>query len=196
MMQHSATQERSMRRVSVVGNSGSGKTTFARDLAGRLGVPHTELDSVFHQPGWTPLPPDEFRAAIGEVAARDAWVVDGNYREVRELLWHRADTVVFMDLPRHEVLSQLVPRTLRRLVMREELWNGNREELHNLLSRDPEQSIILWSVTQHRKYRRRYVTAMHDPRWSHIGWVHLDSRRHADWWLSQWSRSGLSRTPA
>jgi adenylate kinase family enzyme len=183
-------------RVSVVGSSGAGKTTFARDLAGRLGVPHTELDSIFHQPGWTALPVDDFRAAVRGVAGEDAWVVDGNYSEVRDLLWRRADTVVFLDLPRHEVMSQLVPRTLRRVITREELWNGNREELRNLLSRDPEQSILLWSVTSHRRIRRRYVTAMHDPRWSHIRWVHLDSRRQADWWLARWSRSNLSRSPA
>jgi adenylate kinase family enzyme len=185
-----------MQRVSVVGNSGAGKTTFARDLAARLGVRHTELDSIFHQPGWTPLPSDDFRSAVREVAAEDAWVVDGNYSEVRDLVWRRADTIVFLDLPRHEVLSQLVPRTLRRVITGEELWNGNREELHNLLSRDPEQSILVWSVTSYRRVRRRYITAMHDPRWSHIQWVHLDSRRQADWWLSQWPRADVSDTPA
>jgi len=44
-----------VRRVSVVGVSGSGKTTVARALAARLGVPHVELDAIYHQPGWTGL---------------------------------------------------------------------------------------------------------------------------------------------
>jgi ABC-type glutathione transport system ATPase component len=45
-----------VRRVSVVGNSGAGKSTLARTLAGALDAEFRELDSVFHQAGWVPLP--------------------------------------------------------------------------------------------------------------------------------------------
>ena len=67
-----------VRRVSVVGNSGSGKSTLARELASGLGVPHVELDSIFHQPGWEPLAEDEFRRLVTERADGDVWVIDGN----------------------------------------------------------------------------------------------------------------------
>ena len=70
-----------------MGNSGSGKTTLAAQIAAGLGVPHLELDSVFHQPGWTELPLEEFRAKVGEVVATDRWVVDGNYTAVQDLVW-------------------------------------------------------------------------------------------------------------
>src|SRR5262249_549599 len=73
----------SVRRVSVVGNSGSGKSTLARELATILGVPHLELDSVFHQPGWEPLPGDEFRRLVTAKTTEDGWVIDGNYSAVR-----------------------------------------------------------------------------------------------------------------
>jgi hypothetical protein len=58
-------------------------------LAARLGVPYVELDAVFHQPGWTELPIEDFRARVAEAAAGDAWVVDGNYRAVLDLVWAR-----------------------------------------------------------------------------------------------------------
>lgn len=87
-------------RVSVVGNSGSGKSTLGRALAARLGVPYVELDAIFHLPAWTELPRDEFRKQVGALAAGDAWVIDGNYLAVRDLVWARADTVVWIDLLR------------------------------------------------------------------------------------------------
>jgi adenylate kinase family enzyme len=86
-----------VRRISVVGNSGSGKTTLAAAVAGALGVPHLELDSVFHQPGWEPLDKDVFRARVAEFAAADGWVIDGNYSSAQDLVWQRADTVLWQD---------------------------------------------------------------------------------------------------
>jgi adenylate kinase family enzyme len=93
-------------------------------LAARLGVPYVELDAVFHQPGWTELPIEDFRARVAEAAAGDAWVVDGNYRAVLDLVWARADTAMWLDLPRAVVMRRLVARTARRAVRRAP--SGNR----------------------------------------------------------------------
>ena len=162
-------------RVSVVGNSGSGKSTLAAALAEHLAVPWIELDSIFHQPGWDPLPGDEFRARVEALAAGDGWVIDGNYTAVRGLVWARADTVVWLDLPRPLVMRRIVARTLRRAARRQELWNGNREPWSNWLTLDPERSIIMWSWTQHAKYRVRYQQAMADPALAHLSFVRLRS---------------------
>ena len=144
-----------MQRVSVVGNSGSGKTSLARELAAAMDVPLLELDSTFHLPGWTDLPVDEFRARVSEFIRGDGWIVDGNYSAVRLLVWARADTVVWVDPPHPVVMARVVRRTLRRVVTREELWNGNREPWSNVSSLDPKRSIVAWSWTQRRKYRDR-----------------------------------------
>ena len=165
-----------MQRVSVVGNSGSGKSTMARQLAAALGVPHLELDSVFHQPGWEPLPADEFRRVVDAAVAGDGWVMDGNYSAVRPIVWARADTVVWLDLPRRTVMRQVVWRTLRRAVIRQELWNGNRESLRNFLTWAPEESIISWAWHNHGKYRDRYAAAAADPANAHLTFIRLTSR--------------------
>ena len=162
-------------RVSVVGNSGSGKSNLAAALARRLPAPWIELDSIYHQPGWNPLPVPDFRARVETLTAGDAWVIDGNYTAVRDLVWARADTVVWIDLPRPLVMRRIVSRTLRRAVRRQELWNGNREPLSNWLTLDPERSIIVWSWTQHAKYQVRYGAAMSDPAWAHLSFVRLRS---------------------
>jgi adenylate kinase family enzyme len=163
-----------VRRISVVGISGAGKSTVARQLAAALGIPHLELDGVFHQAGWQPLPRAEFRAAVAEVTAGDAWVIDGNYSSsVQDLIWSRADTVVWLDPSRARVMRQLVPRTLGRMVRRTELWNGNRESWTGLFRRDPEESILRWAWTRHALTRERYRRDQADPAHSHLRFVRL-----------------------
>jgi adenylate kinase family enzyme len=172
-----------VQRVSVVGNSGSGKTTLARALAARLGVPHIELDARFHRPGWQPTPDDEFREMVAGLAAGRGWVIDGNYTVVRDIVWDRADTVVWIDPPKAVVMAQVTRRTLIRGVRRVELWNGNRESLRNAIARDPERSIVRWAWTRHGVYRERYTGAMADPVNAHLDFVRLRSRRQARRWL-------------
>lgn len=160
-----------VRRVAVLGPSGAGKSTLAAALAERLDLPWLELDGVFHQPGWTALPDAEFRRRVGDVVAGDRWVVDGNYSIVRDLVLARADTVVWLRVPRPVVMGQVLLRTSRRLLLRTELWNGNRESLRNVLSRDPERSIVLWAWRAHGRHDAEYA-ALRDERW-----VVLRSRR-------------------
>jgi len=164
----------------VVGCSGSGKTTLARSLAEALGSPHTELDSIYHQPGWTPLTDEEFRRRVAAVVEADRWVVDGTYSVVQDIVWGRADTVVWFDLPYLTVMSRAIRRTVRRTITREELWNGNREPLSNLYSLKPEKSIIAWAAVRHKVYRRRFSEAEHDPRWASLRFVRLRSQSEAD----------------
>jgi adenylate kinase family enzyme len=146
----------------VVGNSGSGKSTLARQLAQVLQVPCLELDSVFHQPGWEPLPVPEFQDIVRRRASEDGWVIDGNYSAVRDIVWARADTVVWFDLPRAVVMRQIIWRTIRRAAVRQELWNGNREPWQNFLSWDPEKSVISWAWHKHAEYHSRYAAAAAD----------------------------------
>jgi adenylate kinase family enzyme len=160
----------------VVGSSGSGKSTLARALAGRLGVPHLELDAWYHQPNWQPLPAGELRSRVDAATRDGGWVVDGNYSTVRDIVWARADTVIWLDLPRRTVMRQVVWRTLRRVVLRVELWNSNRERWRNLLTRDPNENIILWAWQRHGTNRDRFLAASTDPAWRHLEFVRIRSR--------------------
>ncbi len=111
-------------------------------------------------------------------------MVDGNYSTVRDIVWDRADTVVWVDLPFATVMARTIARTVRRVVTREELWNGNKEPWSNLYSFNPEKSIIAWAATRHRVYRQRYGEAEHDPRWARLRFVRLRSQREADAFLA------------
>jgi adenylate kinase family enzyme len=164
-----------VRRVSVVGTSGAGKSTLAAELARRLGAPCVELDSVYHQAGWVPLPAAEYRARVAEAAAGECWVIDGNYSAVRDIVWARADTVVWLDLPRRTVMRRIIRRSFRRVAGRVELWNDNREHWGNLFTLDKEESVISWAWQTHAANRVKYEAAMADPANGHLRFVRLTS---------------------
>lgn len=173
-----------MERISVVGVSGSGKTTLARRLSETLDLPRVELDALHNQSGWTPMPAEELQARVAELTAGRRWVVDGNYAsKLGDLVWQRADTMVWLDLPRATVMRQLVPRTVARAATRRELWNGNREPLTGMFRWDPHRSIIRWSWTTHPAVRDRYEAMLVDPAYGHLRFVRLHSRAEVRRWL-------------
>ena len=184
-----------MRRVSVVGTSGSGKTTVARRLSEGLGAPHVELDALFHGPGWQPAEGGAFLAAVDRATAGDAWVVDGNYRAVvgEGPVWARADTVVWLDLPRAVVMRRVLWRTLRRALRREVLWNGNREPVGGLVRWDPERSVVRWAWTTHAERRQQLEGAMGSPSCAHLRFVRLRSRAEVEAFLAE--AGGARATP-
>jgi len=163
------------RRIIIRGTSGSGKTTLARRIAACRAIPHVELDAIFHQADWTPLDDAQFRAAVAAFMDDERWVVCGNYRQIAPLLLERADTVVLLDLPRRTVMSRVLRRSLRRAVLREELWNGNKERLRNLLRRDPEISIIAWAWTTHAQRHVEMGAFLANPPRDELRVVHVRS---------------------
>jgi adenylate kinase family enzyme len=164
-----------VQRVSVVGTSGAGKSTVAAALASLLGASYLELDSVHHQADWTPLPRSEFRALVAAAATGERWVIDGNYSSVQDIVWARADTVVWLDLPRRTVMRRVIWRTLRRVGGRVELWNGNRERWQNFFTLDKEESVIAWAWQTHAANRAQYEAAMADPGYGHLRFIRLRS---------------------
>lgn len=168
-----------VQRVIVIGTTGSGKTTLARALAARLGVPHGEQDAWNHLPGWREAPLSEFRARVAAFAARPAWVMDGNYGKARDLGWARADTLVWLDYPAPAVFGRLLSRTLRRLVTRQQLWNGNREHVRDVLRSG---SPLPWFFRTH--WRRRRETPDLLARYPHLQVVRLRTPREAARWLA------------
>ena len=150
------------RRILVTGTSGAGKTTLAGALAQRLGVPHTDIDGLYHGPGWVPRP--EFSDDVAALAAREEWVTEWQYSVVRPLLLGRADLLVWLDLTRATVMRQIVPRTLCRRLRRVELWNGNVEPPLWTLLTDPDH-ILRWAWRTHPKTTARVhqVLASTDP---------------------------------
>lgn len=167
--------------ISVVGTIGSGKTLLAREISERLAIPHIELDSLHWEENWVETPDPVFRERVMRSLQNDSWVADGNYHQVRDIVWSRANTVVWLDYSLRIIMSRLVRRTLRRVFTREKLWNGNQEHLRFLFTRD---SVLLWALKTYRRRRREYPVLLSQPENSHLTVVRLGSPREAREWLS------------
>lgn len=168
-------------RISVVGTSGSGKTTFAKQISQHLAIPHIELDALHWEPNWTGVSTDVFRERVAQALSSDSWVVDGNYSRVRDIVWGKADTVVWLDYSLAVIMGRLLRRTFRRVITQEELWSGNRETWQTTFSRD---SILLWALGTYQRSRREYPILFNQPEYSHLKVVHLRSPKAARDWFS------------
>ena len=168
------------RRVLVAGVSGSGKTTVAARVARALDAPHTELDSLFHGPGWVPR--EEFLEDVRALAASETWTTEWQYPAARPLLLERADLLVWLDLPFATVtLPRLLRRTVRRRLRREVLWNGNVEPPLRTVLTDPEH-VVRWAVAGRRKLHARVPLLERDR--PALTVVRLRSPREVSGWLA------------
>ena len=103
----------SVQRVAVVGPGGAGKSTFARQLGRRAGLPVIPLDEHYWRPGWVETPAGEWRARQRELVAGERWIMDGNYGSTFDVRFARADTVVVVMPGRLRCLLGAIRRTLR-----------------------------------------------------------------------------------
>jgi adenylate kinase family enzyme len=141
-----------LERVVIIGSSCSGKTTMAKQVAAILQVAHIELDALHWLPEWQERPDSEFRELVASAVAAERWVVDGNYNMVRDVVWQRATTLVWLNHSFPVVFWQAVSRTVIRSIGHRTLFSGNKESIRQaFFSRD---SMILWVIKTFHERRR------------------------------------------
>ncbi len=169
-------------RAAVVGVTGCGKTTLARGLARRFDVPHVELDALYWGPNWTPRSDETFWALTADALSGAAWTVDGNYGKVRDVVWRRANVLVWLDYTLPVILWRLTRRIWQRSLTHEVLWNGNREQLWpHFFSRD---SLYWWALKTYARRRRDYTELPQRPEYAHLKVVRLKTPHEAQRWLA------------
>ena len=171
-------------KINVIGTSGSGKTTFGRQLAEILRIPFLEMDAIFWGPNWSSPEDVELFRILDEALEGDAWVLDGNYTRTIPIKWDQVDIVVWLDFNFLRTLAQAVNRAISRILSQEELWpgTGNRETIRKLLSRE---SIVLWTIRTHRRNKIRNSNFMKENEFSHIDFIRLKSPQEATHFLEQ-----------
>jgi adenylate kinase family enzyme len=147
-------------RVLIYGVTGSGKTTLARQVAEKTGLPWHSVDDLTWEPGWISVPPAEQRRRIAAICAGERWIIDSAYSSWLDLVLARADLIVALDYPRWRSLAWLTRRTLTRAVTRRPVCNGNTESFRQMLSRD---SIIVWHFRSFARKRARMRAWAADP---------------------------------
>ncbi|MDF2153555.1 shikimate kinase [Vibrio sp. CAU 1672] len=145
-----------MKRINVVGTSGSGKSTFSRMLSDKLNYPYLEMDAMFWKPNWQESLDEEFFATLEEQLRDEHWVLDGNYNRTVSIKWSRVDTVIWVDFSFPRTIYQAVKRAFIRSVTKQELWQktGNVESFKK--SFFSKRSVILWILKTYKRNRVRY----------------------------------------
>ncbi|MDP3950395.1 AAA family ATPase [Microbacterium sp.] len=170
-------------RVLIAGVTGSGKTTLARRLGQAWSLEHTEIDSLFHGPDWTPRP--EFLDDVRAFAATERWVTEWQYtsKDTDEIMTPRAQLAIWLDYPYRVVRSRLIRRTLWRSILRTEMYNGNVEKpIWKLLAtRDPEENILAWQ-TKTRGFWTEKMPGVRE-RFPHLTIVRFSHPRETERWL-------------
>ena len=172
-------------RILILGRTGSGKTTLARELAAALGVAHVELDSLYFGPEFSTAPLVVLRERTSAAIAGDRWVTDGNKRAVRDLVWPRADTVVWLDYPVYVSLWRLAQRARTRTssMRTEAARTGRKSDLPRQML--AAASGVLTALRSHRGQRREYPRLFAQPENRHLAVARLRSPRATRRWLAR-----------
>ena len=145
-----------MKRVNVIGTSGSGKSHFSQKLAEKMGVPYIQLDAIYWQPNWSEPSNEAFFADLKSAISADVWVLDGNHSKTNHIKWQRTDTIIWLDFSFFRTFRQILSRSIKRAWTKGEIWKGtgNKESFRkSFLSSD---SVILWMLTNYTKTKHKY----------------------------------------
>lgn len=181
----------SPRRIIVIGNTCAGKSTLGADLAERLSVPFVDLDALYWERNWQPVPLDEFRRRVDEVTRANGWVLAGSYSNQWDISWKRAEVIVWLDIPLRVIVVRILRRSYQRWRRRELLWGTNYERLFlQLKVWDQKASLVAWAVRHDASKRRGYEAAMRDQRWQHILFHRFRSNDDAEQWMKTFGTFG------
>jgi shikimate kinase len=172
------------RHIVVVGVTACGKSTLAEELARRLDLEYIELDAIFWKPGWVESRSEEFRERVEAVTRAPRWALAGNYSKVRDIVWPRADAVIWLDYPFLLVFKRLWDRTWRRWRTRELLWNTNYETLLPQFKIWSKESLFYWQVYSYGRHKRLYPQLFASPEYSHLKLFQFKHPREMEAWVT------------
>jgi adenylate kinase family enzyme len=168
-----------MKRVVVVGTSCSGKTTLARDIASILEIPHFELDVLHWGPNWTCR--EYFEENVTKAVQNPSWTIDGNYRKVRDLIWDRVDTIIWLNYSFSLVFWRALKRTIPRVFLKQTIFAGNRETFR--IAFFSSDSILWWVIKTYRKRIKEYSKLFSGNQFPNIKIIEFRHPKQADKFL-------------
>ena len=172
------------RRLVVIGTTSSGKSTLAERLANILGAKFVDLDTLHWEPNWVEAPDDVFRQRVEAATDATAWVVAGNYHAVRDIVWRKAQAIIWLDYPFHVVFWRLFIRTIRRVVTKEKLFSGNVENFWTQAKFWSNDSLFNWFFKTYWRRKREFPILFSLPENAHLTIIHFKHPKEAERWLT------------
>ena len=172
------------KRIVVIGTTSSGKSTLAERIAKRFSLIFIELDALHWEPNWVEAADEVFRERVSSATRAPAWIVAGNYRVVRDLVWPKAEAVIWLDYPFFIILRQLLRRTFQRWWTQELLWGTNREPFWVHFKLWSKESLIHWLLITYWRRKRETPILLALPEHEHLTVIHFKHPREAEIWLA------------
>ena len=172
-------------RIVIVGTTSSGKSTLAKEIADRFGHDFVDLDALHWEPNWTEAPIEVFRERVEKAMQAAKWVVAGNYHVVRDIVWPKAEAVVWLDYSLWRIFRQLTRRTFTRWWKQELLWGTNYENLWNHLKLWSDESLFHWLFKTYWRRRREYPLLFKLPEHQHLKVIHFKHPNETEQWQSE-----------
>ena len=170
-----------MQRITINGVTCAGKSTLAEAISLRLGMPWFDLDELHWGPDWTPVPLEEFRDKVVAFSEEDRWICSGNYSVVRDLIWPRADTLVWLDYHFPLVLFRFFKRTTSRIITGDPVCNGNRETVRGaFFKRD---ALFWWLLKSYPRRKQEMPRLLSRAEHQHLNIIRLHTPQQAESWL-------------
>jgi len=144
-----------MKRINIIGNAGSGKTTLALCLAKRLSLPVIHLDQIFLKAGWAPINREEQVKRIQEIISQqDQWVIEGNYSATFKTRFSCCDIIIYID--KHPFICCL------RVLLRSIRFLGRKRPTvgEHCIERLVEWSFYKWILSFRKKYHLIIIDAI------------------------------------
>jgi adenylate kinase family enzyme len=174
-----------MKKINVIGTSGSGKSTFSQILAKQLNAKYIEMDLLYWQPNWQESNDNDFFEKLSLELKSESWVLDGNYSRSQSIKWKTADTVIWLDYGFFRTFYQVFFRSIKRAWNKNELWQGtgNRESFYKTFCH--KNSIILWMLTNYHRNKLRYSVLMQTEEMKNKQFIRLKTPKEATDFLSK-----------
>lgn len=150
-----------MKRILIIGNAGSGKTTFGKRLAEKLHIPLVHLDKLFWHGQWEHLSHDEFDKALQAELEKPEWIIDGNFNRTLPHRLQYCDTVFFFDLPAITCLAGITKRVLTNYGKSREDMGGNCVERFDSKKLELYRHVINFNKEHRKNYRALLSKAQH-----------------------------------
>ncbi len=172
-----------MKRVCVIGCGGAGKSTFAKKLSARTGLPVCHLDTLFYQPGWVEIDRPEFDHRLDEWLKRSQWIIDGNFQRTMARRLQTADTVFFLDFPTWRCLYG----ALKRLAQ----YYGRRRDDMAEGCHESFDWPFLKQIFSFRKKSRPDIVQILENNASHCDVIILQNDKDVkNWFIREYSKDG------
>ena len=171
-------------RIVIVGTTSSGKSTLANRLAKIISADFIELDALHWEPNWVEAPDEIFRERVERATNSQIWVVAGNYSIVRDVIWQKAEAIIWLDYSFHIVFWRLLTRTIRRSVTKEKLFADNVESFWTHLKLWSEESLFNWLFKTYWRRKRDYPILFASPEYAHLKVIRFKHPKETEDWLN------------